>query len=48
MYEVVTGIPAFSNFYHENLNMKRYDLLLFFIFSRVMTSFHMYFWFRIS
>ncbi|KAL5247946.1 hypothetical protein ACHWQZ_G017196 [Mnemiopsis leidyi] len=23
MYEVVTGIPAFSNFYHENLNLKR-------------------------
>jgi len=22
MYEVVTGIPAFSNFYHENLNKR--------------------------
>ena len=28
MYEVVTGIPAFSNFYHDNLNLKRYDPLL--------------------
>jgi hypothetical protein len=28
MYEVVTGIPAFSNFYHENMN-KRYVYLYF-------------------